>query len=1186
MYFTWHNPKVLLNSTGVACFDAKISLDTNLNPLYLTQETHSQFFNAGAGIGGQFSLSYFLTGVDPLKTFMTYENDVISGYFGGLYFRSGYLKSYSLNCSPNAPVIASADIAFFDQLSGSFTKTYDRSTGTKILNFCDASLIDTSNDGAGGSLGKLSGINDIQFSFQSNINPLYLAGDQLPAAINFGKKDLLASFVVDCYSGDLPITGKPAGIKVNFNHPELPGLSESFGVSGVLFKRDLESTVGDFVKARLYIRQSFADPLPGITTVSNLSAAPGASITINGTNLQNTLSVYIRDAAASFTVNSNTQLTVTVPNDVISGDVVITTHGGIVRKGLFTPTYPAITVDKLQTISGNISGLAFISGSNFYRVTDVRFSTTSPGLFTGSSGFSVLNSSLIAAPIPIDAAWGPVLVMATGRNVSGQSTEKFVPIPTIYGFYPPSGLSGDSIIISGQGFSGVTGILINNLPAISPFTATNTVVGNTGISFTVPTGNVRGLIKILAQSGISTTSINSFGPFASITGIIPLSGRTGTALYILGHNLFPDIMYSLGNDSFAVTFPNNATGVFFRTQFVNPRFTGLSGLIPYGAKSGIIGINYDSVSTYPSNTLFTLINEPPTIIGVSPKSGMYSGYIDITGTNFFDVSAVKLSGLGVITTISNPTPLANAAGDTVSFRVPVLTPKLTGDIYTVIVETYMGANATGNALFTILDSPIFSGFTGGALLGTSGALGDKILVSGKNIYPNSQIFIPYTGLSGESGQAFVDSGYFLSNNSQIVFYVPPSARTGLSNIILYNGVDYASGANFKLINRPTLSGNQYWNAISGEWGTGISISGSFLSNVTGVQIGTGIPATFTIITDTGITFTVPENSETDYVSIYSLAGSSTSTGKLTIYTPLPTFSGFSPTRGYSGDQLIFSGTRLNTVDTIYFTGGNTQVAFDYRYFTRVGSTGINLPIPGGITSGQITIRNPKGLVTSSAFFEPFLLPSISGFTPTFGAHTESISITGSNLSGMYVWFISPNSGKYVSGLNQTRVGTTGIVCTVPREITVGPISVSGSGRLWSSSSQNFIPLPTISGFGLSTGIISGGQLRISGLNATQVNNIIFLTGSGNFFNIISGSFTKDLTNASGGNILDQTTGYTLLTATLNSITVDTGKLAIISAYYSGISDTSSFLTSAISDKLANIISTNTFYLQETTPMPY
>lgn len=1185
MYSSFKNVKILLNKTGILCTDLGISVNASIDPIFYAQDRAALSYNATNGIGGSVNLSYFLSGQDHLKAYIANERNPISGNFGGLYFTSGYLTNYSLNCSPNSPIMANAEISFFDGLSGVYANSYDRSTGTKILNYCDALLIDPSRDGAGGGIGSISGISNIQFSFNSDISPLYLAGDQMPAEVRFGEKSLMAVVTADVYSGDLPVTGKPAGVKVNFTHPELAGIAESFFVSGVLFKRELDTSVGNLLKAKLYIKQSFAEDLPGISSISSLTAAPGDTITINGNNLFNASIVRFGYQPAVFYAASNSSLSVVVPNDVISGDIEVTTPGGIAKKfgggGFFTPTYPALTVNKLQTISGYVSGTAFISGSNFYQVTDVRFSTTAPGLWTGSSGFQVLGPTMIAAPIPVNTAWGPVLVMATGRNVSGQSTEKFVPIPTIYGFYQTSGMSGDIIHISGVGFSGITGVLLNNLPSISPFTATHTVTDNTGIRVTIPTGNVRGLIKLLAQSGISVTTNTSFSPFVSLTGITPTSGRTGTAITLLGHNMFPDIMYSLGNNSYAVTFQNNVTGVFFRTQFVNPSFTGLTGIIPYGAKSGLVGINYDAGATYPSNVIFRLINEGPTITGVNPSSGKYSGYVDILGTNFYDVSAVKISGLGVITTMSNP--VTSTFADVVSFRIPVNSPKITGDIYTVIVETTIGANATGNALLTILDAPIFSGFSG-RLLGTSGAFGDRIVVTGKNIYPESQIFVPYTGLSGESGLAIVDSGYFNNSNNRIAFYVPYTARTGLSNIILYNGVDYASGVNFKLINRPGFSG---FSPRSGEWATGISISGSFLSNVTGVQIGTGLNGTFTIVSDTGLSFIIPEDSSSDVITISSLAGATTSTGIFSTYTPLVSFTSISPTRAYSGDQLTFAGTRLHTVDTVYFTGvTGGQVAFDYRYFTKVGTTSINMNTPPNIGSGQITLRNPAGLVTSSQFFEPGEIPQILNINPVYAAHNETISLSGVSLSGITaVYFQSPVSGRFVLGLNRSNVGLTGISVDVPREISIGNIIISGSGRLWGSSSQVFVPLPTISGFS-PTIIQSGNSVTITGINATNVlTGILFMTGDHKFWNAFSGVSLVNTFNATGNHIVSPTTGYSIYTIPLDSEKIATGRIFLINSYYSGsISGTDSFLSSVISGKIGNILSTQVLTISETAPV--
>ena len=292
MYSTFKNSQFLINGSGILCQDIRFSLDASLEPLVYSQERHGKFLNANEAIGGIVNFSYILTGKDFLKVHLTNEKSPVSGNFGGLYFTSGYLTNYNLNCAPNNAVIVNAEVHFFDALSGVYANTYIRATGTKILNYADVLLHDPSNDGRGGGIGKISGINNIQFTFNSQVDPLYLAGDQLPADVRFGRKELLAVITADVYSGDLPITGKPAGIQVNFTHPELAGTVESFTVSGTLFKREIETSIGDLLKARLYIRQSYSEDIPGISSLSNASAYPKETITINGTNLLNTMFVH------------------------------------------------------------------------------------------------------------------------------------------------------------------------------------------------------------------------------------------------------------------------------------------------------------------------------------------------------------------------------------------------------------------------------------------------------------------------------------------------------------------------------------------------------------------------------------------------------------------------------------------------------------------------------------------------------------------------------------------------------------------------------------------------------------------------------------------------------------------------------------------------------------------------------
>src|SRR5262249_17455098 len=66
-------------------------------------------------------------------------------------------------------------------------------------------------------------------------------------------------------------------------------------------------------------------PAPPISSFSPTSGGVGASMTITGTNFTGATSVKFNGQSASFTVNSSTQITATVPNCSSSGTISVTT---------------------------------------------------------------------------------------------------------------------------------------------------------------------------------------------------------------------------------------------------------------------------------------------------------------------------------------------------------------------------------------------------------------------------------------------------------------------------------------------------------------------------------------------------------------------------------------------------------------------------------------------------------------------------------------------------------------------------------------------------------------------------------------------------------------------------------------------------------------------------------------------
>lgn len=78
---------------------------------------------------------------------------------------------------------------------------------------------------------------------------------------------------------------------------------------------------------------------PTISSFSPTSGGVGTSVTITGTNFTGASSVSFNNQSASFTVNSATQITASVPNCSSSGQVRVTTAGGTaVSSGSFTVT--------------------------------------------------------------------------------------------------------------------------------------------------------------------------------------------------------------------------------------------------------------------------------------------------------------------------------------------------------------------------------------------------------------------------------------------------------------------------------------------------------------------------------------------------------------------------------------------------------------------------------------------------------------------------------------------------------------------------------------------------------------------------------------------------------------------------------------------------------------------------------
>jgi hypothetical protein len=326
------------------------------------------------------------------------------------------------------------------------------------------------------------------------------------------------------------------------------------------------TTLGGVATSPSEFTVSSAPTGPTVCTFAPTSGPAGTSVTISGANFTGATSVTFNGSPASYTVNSDTQITATVPGGAMSGPITVVTAGGtgssVSNFTVTTSTGPSIS--GFTPMSGPVGTSVAITGANFTGATAVRFNGT-------SASFTLLSDAQITATVPSGATTGPIKVKTSvGAATSASSfTVTASPPPTISSFTPTSGAIGTSVTIGGTGLTGASAVTFNGAAA------TFTVNSDTQITTVVPNGATTGSIGVTTPGG-TATSASSFtvtGP--TVSGFMPTSGPVGTTVTITGANL------------------TGATVVKFNgtlASFVLDSDTQIRATVPVGATTGLIKV--------------------------------------------------------------------------------------------------------------------------------------------------------------------------------------------------------------------------------------------------------------------------------------------------------------------------------------------------------------------------------------------------------------------------------------------------------------------------------------------------------------------------------------------------------------------------------------------------------------------
>ncbi|MFF3463925.1 IPT/TIG domain-containing protein [Streptomyces sp. NPDC002619] len=243
-----------------------------------------------------------------------------------------------------------------------------------------------------------------------------------------------------------------------------------------------------------------APAVTALTPVQGLVSG-GTVVTVTGTNLSGATAVrFDTTAAASFTVNSATQITAVTPaHPAGAAPVTVTTAGGTSNPdnpAAYFYYAPPPSVTDVAPSSGTTAGgtTVTLSGSGFLNATTVRFDTTAAGSFTVNS------ATQITAVTPTRSAGAAPVTVITPGGVSNPGSYLYLAAPTLTALTPGQGptYAGRIITLTGTGLTTTIGVQFGTAPAAF------TVLSPTQITALVPAGSAGTVtVTVTTTAGVS-----------------------------------------------------------------------------------------------------------------------------------------------------------------------------------------------------------------------------------------------------------------------------------------------------------------------------------------------------------------------------------------------------------------------------------------------------------------------------------------------------------------------------------------------------------------------------------------------------------------------------------------------------------------------------------------------------------
>lgn len=503
----------------------------------------------------------------------------------------------------------------------------------------------------------------------------------------------------------------------------------------------------------LMIRARVQGQPPGCPSISSINppgGVVGSQVTITGNSFTGVTAVrFFNNVAAQFTVNSNTQITATVPQGAATGPITISkTNCPNVQTGAFAVNTSSPT--ELGVDDGSFeSGFGLSGGGTSWRVN--RLTPNSYPATLNAVSIFFRSASNLTPGSPLTIVYGANL--SGGTNISGlqlqtmDSNVQALAAFNVYNVTPLTINSGDFVV----------GYKITHDASVFPF-ALDTTPPSQRRSYRSLDGTVYQIIDDIAGStpgnyGIRARLQGATQNCPTVSGINPTTGSVGSQVTITGTN-FTGVN--------AVRFSNNVNAVFTVSSDAQ-----ITATVPAGAVTGPVTISKPNCPD--ATTAFFTVTGGCTY-SINPTSQSFSA-----GGGNGSVAVTTQAGCAWMA-VSNVTwiTITSGANGTGSGSV----------VYSVAANTGAARNETmtiAGQTFAVQQSGCHNA---SGINPASGVAGNLVTITGSG----------FTGASAVRFTGGINANFTINSDAQIIATVPGGAVTGPITISKPNCPDVTTAA--------------------------------------------------------------------------------------------------------------------------------------------------------------------------------------------------------------------------------------------------------------------------------------------------------------------------------------------------------------------------------------------------------